>query len=132
MTDTLEAAVADTSEGADAGRRGLLVIAPRVVERIAARAASEVDGVAPPGSPSRPVQADADLQGPSTTIVLRLGVTYPRPVGRVTAEVGRRVAERVRELTGVAVDRLQIKVDQLPAGPGRGRRPAWPERTGGR
>ena len=129
MTDTLETAVADPGEAADAGRRGLLVIAPRVVERIAARAATEVDGVAPPGSASRPVQAQADLQGPSATIALRLGVSYPLPVGRVAAEVRRRVADRVRELAGVAVEGLQIRVDELPAGAGRGRRPTWPDRS---
>ena len=132
MTDTLEVAPVETSEEADAGCRGLLVIAPRVVERIAARVANEVDGIAPPGSASRPVRAEAELQGPTATIALRLGVTYPRPVGRVAAEVRGRVVDRVRELTGVTVDGLRITVDELPAARERARPPAWPDRSGRR
>ena len=110
MTDTVPAAAG----------RGLLVIAPRVIERIAARAASDVEGVAPRGAavPSKGVQADADLEGPTATLALRLGVAYPRPVGRVAAEVRGRVANRVEELTGMTVGAVRITVDELPA-PGR-------------
>ena len=115
MTDTLS----------HAARRGLLVIAPRVIERIAARAASDVDGVAPRGSaaPSKGVQADADLEGPSATLALRLGVAYPRPVGRVASEVRARVADRVQELTGVTVAAVRVTVDELPATAPTPRRP---------
>ena len=109
---------------ADPGRRGLLVLAPRVIERIAARAASEVDGVAGRGSAfsSRGVQADADLDGSTATLAVRLGVAYPSPVGRVASEVRRRVSDRVQELTGVAVTAVRVTVDELPA-------PAPPTRT---
>ena len=102
---------------AEAGRRGLLVIAPRVVERIAVRAATEVEGVAAGDSASRGkgVRADADLEGSTATLALRLGVAYPRPVGRVTSEVRRRVADRVQELTGLAVTVVRVTVDELPA-----------------
>ena len=114
MTATPPAAVTEAGDVAEAGSRGLLLVAPRVLERIAARVASEVDGVASRGaSPS--VQAEADLRGPTANIALRLGVTYPRPVARVAAEVRRRVVGRVSELTGVAVDRVRITVDELPA-----------------
>lgn len=118
MTD----AAADLDSGPDPGRRGLLVIVPRVVERIAARAASDVEGVAPRGSAaeSKGVQADADLDGPTASLALRLGVTYPRPVGRVASEVRGRVAERVQELTGITVAAVRVTVDELPsAAPGR-------------
>ena len=141
MTDTNELAVADGADtvteaglrgpnaeaglrgtNAEAARRGLLVIAPRVIERIAARAASDVEGVAPRRSagPSKGVQADADLEGPTASVALRLGVAYPRPVGRVASEVRGRVTARVQELTGLTVDAVRITVDELPAtgGPG--------------
>ena len=110
MTDTVP----------DAGHRGLLVIAPRVIERIAARAASDVDGVAPRGSaaPSKGVRADADLEGSTASVALRLGVAYPSPVGRVASEVRGCVADRVQELTGLTVGAVRITVDELPA-PGR-------------
>lgn len=108
------------------GKRGLLVIAPRVIERIAARAASDVDGVAPQGSAgrSKAVQADADLEGPAATITLRLGVAYPRPVGRVASDVRGRVTDRVHELTGVEVRSVRVTVDQLPAAVTTPSRPA--------
>jgi len=101
-----------TDTASDAAGRGLLVIAPRVVEKVAARAASDVDGVAPR---SKGVQADADLEGSTATVALRLGVTYPRPVGRVASEVRGRVAARVQELTGMTVGAVRITVDELPA-----------------
>jgi uncharacterized alkaline shock family protein YloU len=133
VTDTGELPPADTGDDADtvadaglrgpdadAGRRGLLVIAPRVIERIAARAASDVDGVARSGAPaaSKGVRADADLEGSTANVALRLGVAYPRPVGRVASEVRGRVAHRVQELTGLTVAAVGITVDELPA-PGR-------------
>ncbi len=127
MTDTGQLTAGEGGDTvSDAGRRGLLVLAPRVIERIAARAASEVDGVAPrrPGAPSKGVQADADLEGQTATVALRLGVAYPRPVGRVASEVRGRVADRVRELTGVNVAGLRVTVDQLPATAAHGGRPA--------
>ena len=118
MTGTGELAVdAGGDTVADPGRRGLLVLAPRVIERIAARAASEVDGVARrrSASSSKGVQADADLEGSTATLALRLGVVYPSPVGRVASEVRRRVSDRVQELTGVAVTAVRVTVDELPA-----------------
>lgn len=118
MTGTGEIAVdAGDDTLADPGRRGLLVLAPRVIERIAARVASEVDGVARRGSASsnKGVQADADLAGSTATLALRVGVAYPSPVGRVASEVRRRVADRVQELTGVAVTAVRVTVDELPA-----------------
>jgi uncharacterized alkaline shock family protein YloU len=118
VTGTGELAVdAGGDTVADPGRRGLLVLAPRVIERIAARVASEVDGVTRRGSASssKGVQADADLEGSTAALALRLGVAYPSPVGRVASEVRRRVADRVQELTGVAVTAVRVTVDELPA-----------------
>jgi uncharacterized alkaline shock family protein YloU len=124
LTDTAElAAGEDAGAVPDAPRRGLLVIAPRVIERIAARAASDVDGVAPRGSapPGKGVQADADLKGPTATLALRVGVAYPRPVGRVAAAIRSHVADRVQELTGVTVAAMRVTVDELKAAATGGR-----------
>jgi uncharacterized alkaline shock family protein YloU len=118
VTGTGELAVdAGGDTVADPGGRGLLVLAPRVIERIAARVASEVDGVARRGSASssKGVQADAELDGSTATLALRLGVAYPSPVGRVASEVRRRVSDRVQELTGVAVTAVRVTVNELPA-----------------
>ena len=131
MTPVRELAAGRESDTvADAGRRGLLVIAPRVIERIAARAANDVDGVAPRGSRSDTgVQAEADLEGTAATLALRLGVAYPRPVGRVASEVRNRVTDRVEELTGVTVTGVRVTVDELPAVPATRPRER-PERRG--
>ena len=126
MTDTLPdptldrtVDLSDRSEGGglpEPGERGLLDIAPVVLEKIARRAASEVDGTA------GPVTADADVAPGRANLRLDLGVEYPRPVGEVAAEVQRRVASRVHELTGMTVAAVDVTVTDLPP-PARRRRP---------
>jgi hypothetical protein len=99
----------------DPAVRGLLDIAPAVPEKIARRVAGEVDGAA------GPVRADADMAPSRANLRLELGVEYPRPVGEVAAEVQRRVASRVQELTGLTVETVDVTVSDLP-GPARRRR----------
>ncbi|HEX2273164.1 MAG TPA: Asp23/Gls24 family envelope stress response protein [Acidimicrobiales bacterium] len=96
------------------GARGLLDIARSVPEKIARRVAGEVDGTV------GRVNAEADLSPGRVTVRLELGVEYPRPVGEVAAEVQRRVAHRVSELTGLTVEAVDVTVAELPA-PSRGR-----------
>lgn len=125
MTDTLPdptldrtVDLSDRSEPGDLaepGERGLLDIATVVFEKIARRAASEVDGTV------GPVTADADVVSGRATLRLDLGVEYPRPVGEVAAEVQRRVASRVHELTGLAVAAVDVTVTDLPPPPRRRR-----------
>ncbi|HEX2043011.1 MAG TPA: Asp23/Gls24 family envelope stress response protein [Acidimicrobiales bacterium] len=101
----------------DPADRGLLDIAPAVAEKIARRVAGEVEGAV------GPVRADADMGPGRATLRLELGVEYPRPVGEVAAEVQRRVASRIGELTGLSVEAVTVTVTQLPApAPRRGRR----------
>ena len=116
MTDALATPTVDLAGLPEPGDRGLLDISPTVAEKIARRAATEVDGT------SGSMKADADVAPGRASIRLELGVEYPRPVGAVAAEVRRRVTERVNELTGLTVEAVDVTVSELPAPRRRARR----------
>lgn len=113
--------------------RGTTVVTPRAVVAIARQAASEVDGVElvsgsglrrllsgfRPGGGSD--GASAEVTTGSASLELHLAVCWPRPVAQVTEEARRHVRSRVSELTGYAVNELDIVVDALPP-PARRRR----------
>lgn len=104
----------------DAGP-GRLTISDRTVERIAATAIGEVDGVG--GSATRMlgvvVGADqtakvtATVSGRTTSLAVRLSVTYPASVARTTEAARAHVVRRVEELTGFTVSRVDITVTAL-------------------
>lgn len=108
--------------------RGRTVIADRVVERIATRAAAESGPVTGPGgglpglrgSAVRP-RVTASVRGRVATVRVALGVTYPAPVRTVTRGVRERVRARVREMTGIDVRQVDIAVARLPGEPERRR-----------
>lgn len=108
--------------------RGRTVIADRVVERIATRAASEPGPVTGPGgglpglrgSAARP-RVTASVRGRVATVRVALGVTYPAPVRAITRRVREQVRARVREMTGIDVRQVDIAVARLPEEQERGR-----------
>lgn len=104
--------------------RGHTTIAPVVVEKIAARAAADVDGVGgvvrtglsrllPWTAGAGPASADAAIDRDTVTVDLTVNVLYPRPVGRVTAEVRDRVATDLGRLCGLQTRRVDITVPEL-------------------
>jgi uncharacterized alkaline shock family protein YloU len=110
---------ADPLEGAST--RGSMTIADRVVEKIAAVAAGEVERAS--GIPRRLLGTTFGRPTPSTrprasakvdvsTVSLKLSVSveYPAPVRDVAAEVRERVARRIYELTGLKVTEIDITV----------------------
>jgi uncharacterized alkaline shock family protein YloU len=113
--------------------RGETTIAPTVVEKIATRVASEVDGVsgvAQTGlsrllpwsvSDSPPARASADVSAETVTIDLTINVVYPEPVARVTNAVRAEVTRRLAELCGLTATEVNIAVPALVA-PERGTR----------
>jgi uncharacterized alkaline shock family protein YloU len=136
VTTTATAATLPTAEVPAAAtrtalvsERGVTTIAPVVAEKIAARAASEVDGVAGllrpalrgllpwthSATPSGPASADATIDDGSVTVHLTVNVRYPRPVGAVAAQVRDRVTSRLGELCGLHVERVDIFVPELVA-----------------
>lgn len=113
--------------------RGQTTVATRTVERIAVAVLAEVDGV---GGAARRVlsvavgndDADSDarvtarIDGEEATLDVSLSVSYPAPVTATTETARRRLRERVGELTGLAVSRVDISVAALyPASVGRRR-----------
>ncbi len=104
--------------------RGELSIAPRVVEKIAGAAVTEVDqvgGVARQvmgvslGSDSadqRP-RVQARVDGASVTVEVRCSVAYPAPVARVTERLRAHLIARVEALTGMSTRAVDITVTAL-------------------
>jgi uncharacterized alkaline shock family protein YloU len=109
--------------------RGETIIAPAVVEKIATRAASEVDGVGgviqtglsrllpwSVGGDS-PARATADVGNETVTVDLTVNVLYPQPVATVTNAVRAQVTRRLSELCGLRVTEVNIAVPALVVPP---------------
>ena len=138
MTAPVTAPVAEPT--ADLPRAGLVtsrgepIISPLVVEKIASRAASEVDGVGGvletglsrllpwsvgDGSPAR---ASAEVGAETVTVDLAVNILYPEPVGVVTNGVRAQVTRRLAELCGLRATEVNIAVPALVVPPRGGRR----------
>ena len=103
--------------------RGVTEISETVVERIAVRSASDVDGVrAVPVSairrllrPGAEHAADAAIGTNSVSVDIQVSVEYPRPIPAVTDAVRQRVREQIEQLTGMTVGVVAITVAGLPS-----------------
>jgi uncharacterized alkaline shock family protein YloU len=102
--------------------RGVTDIADRVVERIAGRAAAEVEDVLPApraglsrltGADSAP-SVEAHVDGRTARLRVRLSVVYPAPVRAVARRVQTTVRARVENLTGLDVTAVHVEVVALP------------------
>ena len=110
--------------------RGTTTIAPTVIERIAQRAATEIDGVetAQPSTIRRLVPflsdttADAAVGHERAAVELAITVRYPAPVWRTADEVRDHVITRVEDLSGLKMTRVNIVVGGLAMEQGRRRR----------
>lgn len=116
--------------------RGETTIQPAVVEKIATRAASEVDGVGGVvgtglsrllpwsiGAAPPPARASAEVGTESVSVDLTVNVLYPEPVAAVTNRVRSQVILRLNELCGLQTTEVNITVPALVApAPGRRRR----------
>ncbi|GAA1845428.1 Asp23/Gls24 family envelope stress response protein [Microlunatus capsulatus] len=120
MSTEVAAPPASRTDRADPARRGRLVLADKVVEKIAGQAAAEVGavhgrsgGVLGIGShvdrAARP-DVDVDLSGDHADLALTVGIAYPGSIRRTTHELRTHVVRRVKELTGVDVHRLDLEV----------------------
>lgn len=114
--------------------RGETIITPTVVEKIATRAASEVDGVGGVvetglsrllpwsiGSGGPPARAQAEVGTETVSVDLTVNVVYPEPVAAVTNQVRARVGQRLLELCGLRATEINIAVPALVVAD-RGRR----------
>lgn len=104
-----------------AGERGTTVIRPRVVERVAAQAVREVDNTAGTGRrvlgytfgvPGTQTEAtvQAYVDGTVATVEVEMTVIYPAPILAVTRRTRHHITDRIVELTGLSVRRVDITV----------------------
>ena len=114
--------------------RGETTIAATVVEKIARRAASEVEGVggvAQTGlsrllpwsvGEESPARASAEVGRETVTVDLTVSVLYPEPVAAVTNQVRTQVIRRLSEHCGLRATEVNIAVPALVAPPRGARR----------
>ncbi len=125
---------ADLPRAALVTSRGETIIAPAVVEKIATKAASEVDGVGgvlqtglsrllpwTVGGDS-PARASAEVGGDTVTVDLTVNVVYPEPVATVTNAIRSQVTRRLSELCGLRATEVNIAVPALVTPPRGARR----------
>lgn len=106
---------------------GVTTVAPLVCEKIAARAAAEIEGVETvqtglsrlvPWSATPAAGATADVRGHTVSVALTITVRYPLPVAHTARQVRERITRRLGELAGLEVRDVTIDVGDLPAGGG--------------
>jgi uncharacterized alkaline shock family protein YloU len=111
-----------TPSGRVAATRGVTDIAGRVVERIAGRAAAEVDQVLPAprvgmsrltGRDSQP-GVEAHVDGRVARLDVRLAISYPAPMRSVARRVQTAVRAKVEALTGLDVTTVNVEVVAAP------------------
>lgn len=103
--------------------RGRLVLADKVVEKVAGQAASEVAdagghsggllGIGGHGDLDARPKVDAALSRDYVDLKISLAVSYPTSIREATQQVRDHVSERVESLTGVRVHRVDIDVTAL-------------------
>lgn len=125
MTTDHAAPTADLPRTGLITSRGETIIAPAVVEKIASRAASEVDGVGGVVSTglsrllpwsvgdASPARASAEVGAETVSVDLTVSVVYPQPVATVTNLVRTQVTRRLAELCGLRATEVNIAVPTL-------------------
>ncbi|WP_051442275.1 Asp23/Gls24 family envelope stress response protein [Arthrobacter sp. H14] len=123
MSNTPAARAGRHQEETDVESRGRLEIAEKVVEKIASRAAGELDAVGGstggflgignhPELSARP-KVNVKLSGQVATIEVTVGVRYPVPLRRTGEELRQRVRSRVTNLTGIDVRQVDVEISWL-------------------
>lgn len=110
-------------EDEDLTGRGQLVIAEKVIEKIASRAAGELEGVGgssggflgigAQGELSNRPKASVQLSGQIASIELTVGVKYPAPLQRIGEQLRKRVQSQVSGLTGLEVRQVDVDISWL-------------------
>ncbi|WP_269928610.1 Asp23/Gls24 family envelope stress response protein [Kocuria massiliensis] len=109
--------------------RGRLVIADRVVEKIAAQCASEFAtvggrgggflGVGGHADPESRPHVKVELTGSIAVLSVELGLEYPLPIEETTERVREALVRTVSRLAGVEVRQVDIRVKYLVPQEGR-------------
>jgi len=116
----------DHTDGQDTGHDlpGRTTLADRAVERTATQAITEIadvggaarrllgDAISGPVE-ERTAQVSATVDETVVSLQVRLSVAYPASVARTTHQVRAHLIERLHELTGLVVTRVDITVTAL-------------------
>lgn len=133
LTDTLPPVHPSTPPPSSHGvpvveSRGDTTIDDQVVVKIATRVVTEVEHtggaarrvlgvtVGSEAAAQRP-QVQASVTGTAVSVDVRLSITYPAPVAEVSQRVRTRLMDRIAELTGLTVGRVDITVTALTTPP---------------
>lgn len=126
ITDNTPVAPPAPADGAERRRRGRLVLAKQVVEKIAGQVAGEISaaggrsggflGIGAHTDLSARPKVDVELTGRTATLAIEMAVAYPVSIRQATDRVRERLTQRVGQLTGVEVTRVDITVVALHAG----------------
>jgi uncharacterized alkaline shock family protein YloU len=105
----------------EAASRGETHIDPKVVERVAAEAVREIDNAT--GSPRRVLgitlgsteidtgaKISAQVDDDTALVEVTMTVIYPASVQQVTRQTRQHLRDRVKELTGISVQEVNITV----------------------
>jgi uncharacterized alkaline shock family protein YloU len=114
----------DTTPDTGPDLPGRTTVADRVVERTAVQAITEIDNVGGSANrllggalstpaESRSAQVSVTSDDTTTALHVRLSIAYPASVARTTHEVRAHLVQRLRELTGLVVTRVDITVTAL-------------------
>jgi uncharacterized alkaline shock family protein YloU len=112
--------------GPDPGRNlpGRTTLANRTVERTATQAITEIadvggtahwmlgDTLAGPAE-ERSAQVSATVDDTTASLHVRLSIAYPASVARTTQQIRSHLTQRLHELTGLTVTRVDITVTAL-------------------
>lgn len=127
-------APASAPTGADARSRGTLTLSDGVVEKIASQVVAEVNDTYGTsrgllgwrdrvGSTVRPA-VDVDLHADFVDLSISVGLLFPVSLRTASETIRDRVRQRVGDLTGVPVRRVDVRITGLRAGTdGRSGRP---------
>ena len=121
--DVTPDATSESTKSVDAGDRGSLQIADRVVERVATIAAAEVDGIVPSGSVlagalgHRYPRADATVAGDRVRVHVEVAALWPSSLAEVSDRVRTRVGDQLGALVGLTVDAVDVTVATLVTAP---------------
>jgi uncharacterized alkaline shock family protein YloU len=123
-TDTDHTDGQGTGQGPGRDLPGRTTLADRAVERTAIQAITEIADVGGTarwmlgdtlGGPAeeRSAQVSATVDDMTASLHVRLSIAYPASVARTTQQVRSHLIQRLHELTGLAVTRVDITVTAL-------------------
>lgn len=104
-------------EHADRGDRGTLTVRDRAVSHVVEYAACGVTGVVRQagrmvGRSALP-RVDAEVSGSRVRVRIAVATTWPLSVSSVSADVRDTVAHQLERCTGLAVDQVDVVVDEV-------------------